>query len=681
MPEVIKVTDNFDLVDAAKYPYAKFPYEKFNVVQSRLFEFYDKDANVLIAAKTSAGKTVCAEMMLAHEINKRGGKGMYLSPLKSLTSEKYDDWTEEGHHFSKKNISICTGDYMLTADRKEELEKSNLILMSSEMLNSRGRNQAAEKNNWLRGNVGTLAVDEAHLLTVPGRGDHLESGLIKYVKLNPQGRILLLSATMPNVDEIAQWLSSITGKDTYLLNSNYRPCPLNVHYEKCYDDVYTYEDREREKISAAIKILESYPDDKTLLFVHTKKTGEMLYKELQRMKLKCEYHNADLDKKKRRDVETRFKTDPELKYVVATSTLAWGCNLPARRVIILGTNRGLSEVATYDIQQMCGRAGRPQYDPCGDVYILLPASKINDEIARLSKPQKILSQLLDEKNVNHHKVLGFHLISEINAGDVSTKEDVKTWFSSTLASFQAKELKDKIIDDTLKGLMNCGAIYETEEGLIRATSLGKIASMFYYSPWDVSDLSRNFTKMFKANKQDDDTWLAFALGNIDNFRYGIVSAGEKEELGSFDARLNKTGAKADSYNLPGSVKAAYAYYCLLNGIHSAAFSGFMNGLRIDLGRLKEVLSAINYMSAKWNAKEYLQKLNMRLHYGVDEELLSVIKLEGVGKVKARKLHDRGLKTYADIAKSVDKIILALNCTKKTAEKIAANAAALADAKD
>jgi replicative superfamily II helicase len=252
-----------------------------------------------------------------------------------------------------------------------------------------------------------------------------------------------------------------------------------------------------------------------------------------------------------------------------------------------------------------------------------------------------------------------------------------------LASFQAKELKDKIIEDTLKGLMNCGAIYETEDGLIRATSLGKIASMFYYSPWDVSDLSRNFTKMFKAKKENDDAWVSFALGNIDSFRYGIVSAGEKEELGSFDARLNKAGAKADSYNLPGSVKAAYAYFCLLNGIPSAAFSGFMNGLRIDMGRLKEVLSAINYMSAKWNAKEYLQKLNMRLHYGVtadDEKLLSIIKLEGVGKVKAKKLHDRGLTTYADIAKSVDKIILALNCTKKTAEKIAANAAELANAK-
>lgn len=678
MAEVIKVSDNFDLVDPSKYPYAKFPYEKFNVVQSRLFEFYDQDANVVIAAKTSAGKTVCAEMMLAHEVEKRGGKGMYLSPLKSLTNEKYDDWQEEEHHFSKKNISICTGDYLLTADRKEELEKSNLILMSSEMLNSRGRNQTSEKNNWLRGNVGTLAVDEAHLLTVPGRGDHLESGLIKYAKLNPQGRILLLSASMPNVEEIAEWISALTGKKTYLLNSDYRPCPLNMHYEKFYDDVYTYDDKQREMVNAAVRIIEEYPEDKFLIFTHTKKTGSLMLKELQSMNLKCEYHNADIEKKKRREIEAKFVKDKDMKYLVATSTLAWGRNLPARRVIILGAERGLAEVPTYDIQQMCGRAGRPQYDPCGDVYLLLPESKINDEIARLSKPQKIISQMLDEKNINHHKVLGFHLISEINSGDVSTREDVKTWFSSTLASYQAKELSKQIVDDTLKGLMNCGAIYETD-GVLRATSIGKIASMFYYSPWDVSDLSRNFTRMFQKGKQFEDLHLAWALGNIDSFRFGIVSAAEKEEIGSFDAKLNKYGIKNESFSMAGSVKSSYAYFCLLNGINSQVFGNFVNGLRIDLGRLKEVLSALNYMAGKWDAKEYLQTLNLRLHYGVDNDLLSIIKLEGIGKVKARKLFDRGLKTYADIAKSVDKIILALNCTPKLAAKIAAEAAELAKA--
>ena len=61
---------------------------------------------------------------------------------------------------------------------KKELENANIIIMTSEMLNSRCRNYAAENNEFLK-DVGTLVVDESHLLTVPNRGDHLEVGLMR----------------------------------------------------------------------------------------------------------------------------------------------------------------------------------------------------------------------------------------------------------------------------------------------------------------------------------------------------------------------------------------------------------------------------------------------------------------------------------------------------------------------
>ena len=103
-------------------------------------------------------------------------------------------------------ISICTGDYRLTSERKKELEQSNIILMTSEMLNSRCRNMNSEHNDWLK-QVHTIIVDESHLLTVPGRGDHLEVGLMNFLELSPTARVIFLSATMPNVNEIADWIS------------------------------------------------------------------------------------------------------------------------------------------------------------------------------------------------------------------------------------------------------------------------------------------------------------------------------------------------------------------------------------------------------------------------------------------------------------------------------------------
>ena len=343
MPPIKKIADQNTLVKTSQYPdYAKFPFAEFNPVQSRVFEIFDKDCNAVISAATSAGKTVCAEMMMAHEVRVRGGKAMYLAPLRALAKEKIDDWTDPNHHFGDLKLSICTGDYRLTPYRRKELEEANVILMTSEMLNSRCRNFKSEQNEWLK-DVGTLIVDEAHLLTVPGRGDHLEVGLMNFCQMAKNPRLVLLSATMPNVNQIADWVSyTLTGKETYLLESTYRPCPLGVHFE-IYNDIGMYDQQENQKVESAIQIIQDYPDDRFLLFVHTKRTGQKLKAALTEQGLTCEFHNADLDKSKRHALESKFR-EGKLKYIIATSTLAWGLNLPARRVIITGMHRGLSEV-------------------------------------------------------------------------------------------------------------------------------------------------------------------------------------------------------------------------------------------------------------------------------------------------------------------------------------------------
>src|SRR5438045_4191944 len=96
---LIRIYERADLAKTETYPHAKFPFEKFNPVQSSLLDIYDKDANCIVAASTSAGKTLCFEMMAAHEVRVRGNKAIYLSPLKALSQEKLTDWLGE-HHFS-----------------------------------------------------------------------------------------------------------------------------------------------------------------------------------------------------------------------------------------------------------------------------------------------------------------------------------------------------------------------------------------------------------------------------------------------------------------------------------------------------------------------------------------------------------------------------------------------------
>jgi helicase len=649
MPPVMKVEDQAVLAATSEYPFAKWKFEKFNPVQSRCLDFFDKEVNGLISAMTSAGKTVIAEMFLAQEIRKRGGKGMFLAPLRALGREKYVDWTDKDYHFNDLNTSICTGDYRLTKDRAKELAEANLIIMTSEMLNHRSRNHKSEQNNWLK-QVGTLVIDESHLLTVPGRGDHLEVGLMKFTDINPNARLVLLSATMPNVEEIADWISySLTKKDTFMLKSKFRPVPLTTHYEMYNDESHKYDRVEEEKINKAMEIIEYYPDDKFLVFAHTKRTGELMKQSLRQAGILAQFHNADLDAKKRAEVEDQFKNDPKLRVIVATSGLAWGLNLPARRVIILGVHRGLSEVESYDITQMVGRSGRLGIDPMGDAYILVPESEEVKYRTKLSKPNRIESQLLekiiDSKGGEKHKVLAFHLVSEIHHGDVQTTEDVHKWYKRSLAYFQNKALEETVVDGTLDLLKKCGAIAE-ENGNWSARPIGKVSSMFYFSPFDVSDLYFNFKSLFEQNNEDNDYLLSMALGNIDSQRTNIVSRVEKDEMSSY---LTKIRTMNCGFFNDASVKAGFCYFSLLNGINTTACAATQRNLQFDFNRLSQVLQALDGFAAHWERDGWFHALESRIVNGIPTHLVDVCRLPNIGKVRATKLYNAGYKTVEEIA--------------------------------
>jgi replicative superfamily II helicase len=645
---IIHLKDQPELVSTSSFEYGQYPFEQFNQVQSRVFEVHGNNCNCVIAAPTGVGKTICAEMFMAHEVKSRGGKAIYLAPLRALAKEKIDDWTSDNSIFAGCKISICTGDYRLTEARHKEMEEADIIIMTSEMLNSRCRNMQSEKNDFLK-DCGTIVVDESHLLTVPGRGDHLEVGLMKFSRIARDPRIVFLSATMPNVDQIASWVGcSIVRKDTYLITSDYRPCPLDIHYEE-YESSGTYDMTEEYKVSKVVDLVKEYKGDKFLVFVHAKATGERVRKALEERNVKCEFHSADLEKEKRHDVEKRFKHG-DLRVLIATSTVAWGCNLPARRVVIAGVHRGMTEVETYDIFQMAGRAGRPGFDPRGDVHILLPEGNSDHHIDRLSRPKNIESQLLSHAgriDDPHYKTLAFHIVSEIHHGEISTKDDVHHWYEKSLAHFQYKDLDETIVDKTIDLLMRVGAIKELD-GKYEVTSVGKVSSMLYYSPFDVADLRRNFKFLFSNNLQGNDMALSLALGNVDSIRNGFVTRAEKDEMEDFAARVQR--AYGGNY-MESSIKGAYVYNCLLNGLNLGPFAAMARGLQLDYERLSTVLNMLDSMAAKWNKRDYFRDVELRVAYGVRPELVELCRLPGIGRVRAERLNAAGFKRPGDLLKN------------------------------
>lgn len=653
---LISLTDQLNLVETKSFPHGKYPFEKFNQVQSRVFEVYDKNCNCVIAAPTSVGKTVCAEMFMSHETRVRKGKAIYLAPLRALAKEKIDEWTNPNSIFADLNISICTGDFRLTESRRKELENADVIVMTSEMLNSRCRNMASENNDFLK-DCGTLIVDESHLLTVPGRGDHLEVGLMKFSKISRDPRIVFLSATMPNVDQIANWVGcSLVNKDTYLIRSEYRPCPLEIHWEE-YEHSESYELTEEYKADKVLDIIRNNKEDKFLVFVHSKAMGERVKVALEERGIVCEFHNADLEKEKRYKVEDKFRSG-QLRVIIATSTLAWGLNLPARRVVITGVHRGRTEVETYDIFQMAGRAGRPGYDPRGDVHILLPDTDAEHHIDRLSVPKKIESQLLSfvgKEEDPRYKTLAFHIVSEIHHGQISTIQDIHDWYGRSLAYFQYEDLDDSIVDHTLDLLMKVSAIKEVD-GKYEVTSIGKVSSILYYSPFDVADLRRNFRSLFTSKDISDET-IALSLGDVDSIRCGFVTKAEKDEMEDFSAKIKNN--YGDRFTDP-AIKGAYCYYCLMNGLHLGPFNAVARGLQMDFDRLTSVLNMLDSMAAKWNRQDFFKNLSLRVMYGVRPELIDLCRVPNIGKVRAERLYAAGVRKPSDMVKNPQIVKKVLN---------------------
>jgi helicase len=213
-------------------------------------------------------------------------------------------------------------------------------------------------------------------------------------------------------------------------------------------------------------------------------------------------------------------------------------------------------------------------------------------------------------------------------------------------------------------LLRVGAVKE-ENGQYEVTSVGKVSSMLYYSPFDVADLRRNFKYLFAQGLESNDLALAMALGNVDSIRGGFVSRAEKEEMDVFAAKVRKAfGEQIDS-----TIKGAYAYHCLLQGLPTGPFASMARGIQMDFDRLASVLNLLDSMAAKWNRGAFFRDLSLRVAYGVRPELVGLCRLPGIGKVRAERLFSAGFRSPKDLLKNPQVAKRVLNMKDDKVEEI------------
>lgn len=634
------------MIPTSTVPHMKFPFPFFNPAQSLVVPHYQEDVNIVCAFKTGAGKTAIAELIMDHAL-RQGKKAIYAAPLKALSQEKLDLWKKETHPFSQRRISIVTGDYILSKDRVEELHQADIVVLTSEMLDTRCRKMASERNSWLL-DAGACVIDEVHLITIEDRGSALECGLMQFTRFNGNARLVFLSATIGNAEELADWATVLNHKKTLLFRSDYRPVPLRMHFIPYTVTGKRQKDHFAARAETSARTLREHPNDRFLIFVHSKREGRDLTKYLQDQGWSVDFHCADLPKEKRLRLEKDFR-EGDLTHLVSTNTLAWGVNLPARRVLVLGTQRGGTEVHPADLQQEVGRAGRPGFDTEGDAHILLPASTLDKERLKFESDILVSSQLV------YPWTLSFHLVSQIEQGMVKTRGDIGKWFGRSFAAFREQSLSEELVNKTIEDLLLWGAIEVSQSGIFRCLPIGLVAAWFYYLPHDIASWMFNFKLILKKGHDNVDEFdLAWALGTcFSNSQNAYIPYEVHKKIRSFfESNSGRNYPLNDSCS-----PFVIGLWCHMRGQEDLGdLSGFTMEVRNDVDRLLQAIQVVGQKTGAYNPpKSFWKMAKTMISKGVPKERAALASVKGVGRVYSQELFWRGIRTPQDIVREASTV--------------------------
>jgi len=640
--------------------------------------------SLLISAPTASGKTLIAILSMINYLSKSKGKIVYLSPLRALAAEKFSEFKKlESIDFKRKiKVKISTGDFEAV---DKDLVNSDVIILTNEKMDSIIRHGS----EWVD-DVGLVIADEIHLIGDDDRGPTLEIILTKLKLLENKPQILGLSATISNSDEISEWLGC------KLVENKWRPVPL---FEGVYDagSVVMNDGREFE-IESSIRGkpvdlgIESVKNGgQSLLFAETRTRSSSLatkaadaistsldkseIKELEKISRKIlannehtdliktlatlvkkgvAFHHAGLNQNCRETVESEFRNG-KIKLIAATPTLGAGVNLPARRVVISSLNRYNSRVginmpiSILEYKQLCGRAGRPQYDDFGEAIIIGNSNRselidyyINGE------PEPIESKITDDKS------LRTHILSLIATNPGIKKDQIIDFFLQTLGGLQTRKPTIKFgIDIATKFLLSEELIIKKEERFA-ATEFGKKVSKLYIDPLTATFFRDSIEQVSKERKHTlgflhvitscEEFFPKFSLRNKDYEKVSLL-------LENYSSELIEP---ISEYDCSRSLLALQSWITESSEI---SLSDNLNMQSGDMHRMVETadwlvhcLRELTKQSNRVDLLEELDILRRRIIYGIREELVDLVKIKGIGRIRARILHKNRVKNLEDLSK-------------------------------
>lgn len=648
-------------------------------------------ANLLIAIPTASGKTLVAEMAMHHHIGE-GGRCLYIVPLKALAAEKYDEFGGK-----QASVGIATGDY----DRRDEyLGRNDIVIATSEKVDSLLRNAA----HWLR-EISLLVVDEVHLIDSEDRGATLEMVITKLRTLNPGMQIVALSATIGNPEALAGWM------EAELITSEWRPVDLREGVS--YRGTVYFADGERafatpsreEDINLCLDTIAE--GGQCLVFVNSRRNAEGFAKraaaacklddprlaalvrdleavaetDMGKVLAACvengaAFHHAGLSKKQRQIVERGFRENL-IKVISSTPTLAAGLNLPARRVVVrdylrFQAGEGMRPIPVREYRQMAGRAGRPHLDPFGEAVLIAKDRGAVEDLfaAYIEAPaEDIHSKCASES------ALTTHILSLVATEFVKSREDLVGFLEKTFYVYQKKNSRylSRIVDAVLEFLLGAEMITDVS-GLLSATSYGTLVSRLYIDPRGAETIS---TVLRSQERMSEIGLLQLLCSTPDMFTLYL----RKQDLpvleqfvDAHEDDLWMEFSWDDGEGFYRSLKTAMLVHDWMGEVGEAVICERFN---VGPGDVYNTVEGIGWLIhaagriAKMDAPEHADAIvetELRVKHGIKRELLPLIRLRGIGRVRARRLFNNNI-TSPEALRSAGMERVGAILGQKTAESI------------
>jgi helicase len=651
--------------------------------------------DLVLASPTASGKTLTAELCALKHVVERGGKVLYLTPLRALANEKYQEFRKYGS-VSKSSgrrvrVGISTGDFD-TSD--PWLERYDIIISTNEKADSLLRHRA----KWMD-EISLVVADEVHLLNDSERGPTLEVVLARLMQINPEIQILALSATIRNVEELADWLKAqyvttewrpVKLKEGVLLHQEIQfkdggavkigkraknaALNLALHIVKSGGQALIFASTRRNAVSLAKKVaaeLESFLSraakrslnllgDRILATGERTRVSELL---ADLVKRGAAFHHAGLGGGHRRLLENAFR-EGKVKVLAATPTLAFGVNLPARMVVISDYRRyevgyGYYPITVLEYKQMAGRAGRPKYDKVGEAILIAKTGDEQDYLMEsyvLSKPESIWSKLAVER------ILRPHVLSTIAAKYAQTEQGVYDFFGKTFYAYQYDPKAIKLVIMKILKFLYDEQMIEVAGRDVFATQFGRRVSELYIDP--ISAVFIRDALRARAPAITDVSFLHMIAHTPDMFPRLRPYSSEIDELGLFvdehkDEFMFEPPSELDDQmefeEFLGEAKVAWV---LQSWVEEVTEDQIIERFRVQPGDLYRLVNSAEWLlyasrelAGLLKQKDLVPKLNAlreRSAKGVKAELLPLVRLEGVGRVRARILFNSGLKTIENL---------------------------------